>query len=83
MAIEVENLLLPVYGFVGLVPAAVPASIGTDISNALNGRVRGTIPARVTITIPVAPVPPALSLGERVDKALPYPPPVMVDGRPT
>lgn len=61
--------------------AAMPLVL-TDTANALAGRVRHGI-ATVTITRPVATVPPAVTLGQRYDKALAFPEPVMVDGRPT
>lgn len=61
--------------------AAMPLIL-TDTTNALAGRVRHGI-ATVTITRPVATVPPAVTLGQRYDKALAFPEPVMVDGRPT
>jgi hypothetical protein len=55
---------------------------GTDTSNALDGRSRGGT-ATGTVTYPVTPVPPGRTLGERYDKAIAYPDPVMVKGRPT
>lgn len=54
----------------------------TDTSNAFDGLDLECI-AYVTIVRPPAPVPPSLVLGERVDKAVPYPTPTMVGGRPT
>lgn len=54
----------------------------TDTSNSNNGRTRGGR-ATVTVTRPVAAVPPGTTFGERYDKALALPEPVMVDGRPT
>lgn len=55
---------------------------GTDSTNALDGRSRGGL-ATGTITVPVAATPPTLTLGTKVDKAIAYPDPDMVDGRPT
>lgn len=55
---------------------------GTDSSNAGDGRSRDGISAGST-TYPVEPVPVGLTLGQRVDKAIAYPNPVMVNGRPT
>lgn len=53
-----------------------------DTTNARNGR-RRLAYATVTITRPVAAPPDTLTLATRVDKALAYPVPDMVDGRPT
>ena len=39
--------------------------------------------AFLTVDVPVAALPAGLSLGTRVEKALAYPTPVLVDGRPT
>lgn len=61
--------------------AAMPL-IETDTSNSLAGRVRHGS-ATVTIARPVVAVPPTVSLGTRYDKALAFPTPVLVDGRPT
>jgi hypothetical protein len=72
------TLPLVVAAFTGTYDGPTP----TDTSNALNGRVRRGS-ATVTITRPVATVPPSVSLGQRYDKALAFPEPVMVDGRPT
>lgn len=55
---------------------------GTDTTNTANGRDRRAR-ATVTITRPVAAVPATLTLATKVDKAIAYPAPVMVDGRPT
>lgn len=55
-------------------------SSATDTTNLAGGRVREATGA-VTITRPVEAVP--VSVGTRVDKALAYPAPTMVDGRPT
>lgn len=54
----------------------------TDTSNLLNGRDRRGS-ATVTITRPVQALPVTLVLAQKVDKALAYPAPVMVNGRPT
>jgi large repetitive protein len=54
----------------------------TDTSNALNGRSRGGS-ATVTVTTPVTAPPATLVLTSKVDKAVAYPAPVMVNGRPT
>jgi hypothetical protein len=72
------SLPLVVAAFTGTYDGPIP----TDTSNALNGRVRHGS-ATVTITRPVAAVPPSVSLGERYDKALAFPEPVMDNGRPT
>lgn len=58
------------------------ALIGTDSSNLFDGRWRSGR-AAVTITRPVAALPPGKTYGDRVDKVLVYPAPTMVDGRPT
>ena len=55
---------------------------GTDTTNALNGRDRRAS-ATVTIATPVLAPPATLVLATKVDKAIAYPAPVMVDGRPT
>jgi hypothetical protein len=55
---------------------------GTDTSNGLDGRRRDGY-ATVTITYPDATVPDGVSLTEKRDKALAYPTPTMVNGRPT
>lgn len=54
----------------------------TDTSNLLNGRDRGGS-AAVTVTQPVEAPPASLVLATKVDKAIAYPAPVMVKGRPT
>jgi hypothetical protein len=72
------TLPLVVAAFTGTYDGPTP----TDTSNALNGRVRHGS-ATVTITRPVAAVPPSVSLGQRYDKALAFPEPVMDNGRPT
>lgn len=54
----------------------------TDTANALNGRIRDAY-GTVTITRPVAAPPAGLVLAEKVDKAIAYPTPTMVNGRPT
>ena len=48
----------------------------------LLGRVRKGR-ALLTVDVPVAAVPAGVTLATRVDKALAYPTPVLVDGRPT
>lgn len=54
--------------------------VGTDTTNAFTG-LDLTAHGTVTITYPAAT--PTVDLGTRVDAALPYPQPVMDDGRPT
>ena len=54
----------------------------TDVSNELDGRLRSGS-GTVTITRPVTAPPASLVLAEAYDKAMPYPTPTMVDGRPT
>lgn len=67
----------------GLPPAWTQViSGGTDSTNALDGRSRGGL-ATGSVTRPVAPVPAGLTLGEKYDKTIAYPTPVMVNGRPT
>lgn len=56
--------------------------VGTDTSNALNGRRRGGS-ATVELTVPVAPAPAGTTRGPKVDKAVPLPLPTLVNGRPT
>jgi hypothetical protein len=57
-------------------------AVATDTSNALNGRVRlGR--ATVTVTRPAVPPPVGTTGAVRYDKAIAYPEPTMVDGRPT
>ena len=56
--------------------------VGTDTTNALDG-FDLAFEATVTITRPVAALPPTLVLAPKVDKAAAYPVPTMVDGRPT
>lgn len=68
---------------VGFAPAwseLIPG--GTDTDNASSGRSRGAF-ATGTVTRAVEPTPPGITLGEKVDKAIAYPNPTMVDGRPT
>lgn len=64
-------------------PDVNPVQPTTDTSNSFNGLVISGGEAIVTYSIPVAPVPADMTLGYRVDKSLPYPTPVMVNGRPT
>lgn len=56
--------------------------VGTDTSNALNGRQRRGS-ATVTVTPPLEDIPTTVSLAEIYDKAIAYAAPDMVDGRPT
>lgn len=58
------------------------APTGTDTTNAASGRIREGV-GTMTLTPPVAPVPPGLGYGHRVDKAVALPTPTLVDGRPT
>jgi hypothetical protein len=71
-------LPLVVASFAGTYDGPVP----TDTSNSHNGRRRG---GRATTSVdrPPAPTPPGRTYGPRVDKAIAYPVPTMVDGRPT
>lgn len=63
-----------------MLDGALALEVGTDSSNALNGRSRGGRGV-VTLTAPVvAPVTPPAAL---VDKAIGFPMPVLVKGRPT
>jgi len=55
---------------------------GTDLTNALAGRRRSGL-GIVTYTAPVTAPPDTLVLATRVEKAVAYPTPTMVDGRPT
>lgn len=54
----------------------------TNVDNELDGRQRSGM-GTVTITRPVVTPPPGLVLARTYDKALAYPTPTMVDGRPT
>lgn len=56
--------------------------VATDTTNARHGR-RRLASATVTITRPVVAPPATLTFGTKVDKALAYPVPTMVEGRPT
>lgn len=79
----------PTGSFAAVLPKPTVALSGTyagpvltDLSNAFDGLdLVGT--ATATITRPPAPVPPSLVPAEKYDKAVPYPVPVMVNGRPT
>lgn len=53
-----------------------------DMSNALAGLDLVTV-GTVTVPTAVAPVPPGVSPAAEYDIAFPYPPPVIVNGRPT
>lgn len=57
-------------------------AVTTDTTNAQNGRIRRGR-ATVTLSRPVVPVPATVALAVRYDKAIAYPEPDMVDGRPT
>lgn len=72
------TLPLPTVEFTGSYGGPYP----TDTSNARHGR-RRLAYATVTVTQPVAAPPATVTLASKVDKALAYPTPTMVDGRPT
>lgn len=55
---------------------------GTGTTNAGEGRSRGGV-ATIVIDRPTAAVPSTITLGVKVDKAIAYPTPDMVGGRPT
>lgn len=64
-----------------LAPAVVGTSVvGTDVSNGLGGRRRSAF-AHVVVTSPAGAAP--TNVATKVDKAVAYPTPVMVNGRPT
>lgn len=56
--------------------------VPTDTSNALDG-LDIVFTGTASVTRPPAEAPASLVLGEKYDKAIAYPVPVMVDGRPT
>lgn len=58
----------------------IPAT--SDTTNAGDGRSCGGIGV-VEVTYPVVAAPPGVTLGEKYDKAIAYPDPVMDNGRPT
>jgi hypothetical protein len=60
--------------------AAAPVVV--TIPAGMLGRLRSGS-AEVSLDVPVAAVPAGLTLATRVDKALAYPTPTLVDGRPT
>lgn len=64
-----------------LVPLLV-RPIGADTSNAFRGRSRGGL-GLVEVTVPVTATPATSTRGTRVDKAIAYPLPTLVNGRPT
>lgn len=63
-------------------PLTVVHGHHTDTSNAHNGR-RRTGYSRVSITVPIAPVPADVSPGHREDVAIAYTAPTLVNGRRT
>lgn len=80
-----STMLGPIPGSVAVVDLSaldggVALDSATDVANVFNGRIRNGY-ATVELTVPVAAA--ASARGYKVDKAVPYPLPTLVNGRPT